>query len=277
VANGYTLVALLVAALAVSQPAQPPQQDRRVPLSGTLNLRDLGGYATSDGHRVRRGVVYRSDELARLTDEDYVQIARLGITTICDFRRDGERQRAPTRWRGSDVPEILLRLPDVQLATAPDPTGTAMRGGTGEEVAASMRASYAFNVTSLAPTYARGLERIGNGGATLVHCTAGKDRTGIFSAIFLRLVGVPAATVEEDYLLSNTYYGTDARIATMAVSLKTSVDAARALLRVEPDYLASAFNQIDRKYGSLSQYRREELAMTDADLEQLKARVLEPR
>jgi protein-tyrosine phosphatase len=110
-----------------------------------------------------------------------------------------------------------------------------------------------------------------------VHCTAGKDRTGIFSAIFLRLVGVPQAIVEEDYLLSNAYYGTDMRIASMAVTLKASVDAVRALLRVEPEYLSAAFDEIDVKYGSLTRYRREQLTMTDADLAQLKARVLEPQ
>ena len=140
-----------------------------------------------------------------------------------------------------------------------------------------MRASYAFNVTALAPTYALVLERILNGGAMLVHCTAGKDRTGIFSALFLSLVGVPAATVEQDYLLSNAYYGTEGRIAAMAVSLKTSVDGARALLRVDASYLAAAFGEIGTTYGSLAQYRREQLTMSDAELEQLKARVLEPR
>ena len=78
-----------------------------------------------------------------------------------------------------------------------------------------------------------------------MHCTAGKDRTGIFSALFLLMVGVPYATVEEDYLLSNSYYGTEGRIAGAARSSKTSIEAARALLAVDKSYLLAALKEID--------------------------------
>ena len=263
---------------AASPPAaQPASRERRVTLSGANNLRDLGGYATSDGRRVRWGQVYRSDQLAQLTDQDYEQIARLGIATVCDFRRDDERQRAPTRWRGSNPPEILLRLtPPPSDAPLPDPTGTLTRGGSAEQVADAMRASYASNVTVLATTYGLVFKRILHEGPTLVHCTAGKDRTGIFSAIFLLLVGVPQATVEDDYLLSNTYYGTDARIESMARAMKTTPEAARALLGVDLSYLRAALAEIATRYGSIDEYRRTMLGLSDDDLTALKAKVLEP-
>ena len=270
------LTACVAVSVSLSIAAQSPPRERRMTLRGATNLRDLGGYQTADGRRVRWGLVYRSDQLAQLTDDDYQQLARLGITTVCDFRRDDERERAPTNWRGDTPPDILVRVPPPSSATAPpDPVSTATRGATGDEVASVMRASYVYNVTALAPTYAIVLQRIMRG-PTLVHCTAGKDRTGIFSALFLLMVGVPYATVEEDYLLSNTYYGTDARIAGGARSLKTSVEAARALLAVDKSYLLAALNEIDDRYGSLDNYRRSQLEMSDAGLAELKARVLEP-
>ena len=246
------------------------------PLSGATNLRDLGGYKTADGRRVRSGLVYRSDQLAQLTDEDFQQLARAGIATVCDFRRDDERDRAPTRWRGDSPPEILVRVPPAGGGTVPpDPVSTLMRGGSGDEVSSVMRAGYVYNVTALAPTYAIVLQRIMQG-PTLVHCTAGKDRTGIFSALFLLMVGVPYATVEEDYLLSNTCYGTDARIAAAARTLNTSIEAARALIAVDRSYLLAALQEIDDRYGSIDNYRRTQLGVSDAGLAELKARVLEP-
>jgi protein-tyrosine phosphatase len=258
--------------------AAQPAHERRVTLNGATNLRDLGGYRTRDGRRVKWGLVFRSDQLAQLTDEDYAQIARLGITTVCDFRREDERQRAPTNWRGGQPPEMVVRVPAAAPPAEPiaDPVGVARSGASGDEVAAAMRKSYAQNVTALAPTYAVVFKRILAGGPTLVHCTAGKDRTGIFSALFLLVLGVPEATVEEDYLLSNTYYGTEARVAASARGMKMSVDAARALLTVDRSYLQAALAEVHGRYTSLDNYRRTQLDLSDADLARLETRMLEP-
>ena len=274
------LMLALLAALVVDAPppgGQSAGRERRVTLTGLTNLRDLGGYTTSDAKRVRWGLVYRSDQLAQLTDEGFAELAQRGITTICDLRRDDERRRAPTQWRGTVAPETLLRLPPPPTdQTVPDPVGAATPGSSADEVAATMRASYASNVTALAATYGVIFKRILDGQRVLVHCTAGKDRTGIFSALFLRLVGVPVEPVEQDYLLSNTYYGTDERIAGLARSLKTSPDSARALLGVDLSYLRAAFEEIEQRYTSLDNYRRTMLGLSDDDLKLLKERVLEP-
>jgi len=66
-----------------------------VTLAGALNFRDLGGYATQDGRRVRRGLLYRSGQLSQLSDSDHESVARLGISVVCDFRADAEREAAP--------------------------------------------------------------------------------------------------------------------------------------------------------------------------------------
>src|SRR5215217_6236287 len=71
--------------------------ERLVPLEGTLNFRDIGGYPTSDGRRVRWGRIYRSDALGQLTDGDLAYLEHLGVRLICDFRDDAESERAPSR------------------------------------------------------------------------------------------------------------------------------------------------------------------------------------
>src|SRR4051812_34085613 len=81
-------------------------QTRFVALAGQPNFRDLGGYATSDGHHVRWRQVYRSGLLARLTPADYEKVAALGITLVCDFRSDAERKNAPTNWQAGSRPQF---------------------------------------------------------------------------------------------------------------------------------------------------------------------------
>ena len=112
-------------------------------------------------------------------------------------------------------------------------------------------------------------------GPTLYHCSAGKDRTGTFTALLLRMLGVPLETVFEDYLLTNRYFGTDERIASLAKDLKSSPETARPMYVADRSYLEAAFQAIDRTYGSFDNYRRTALKLLDADLERLKARLLE--
>src|SRR5882672_4970576 len=91
-------------------------------LEGAANFRDIGGYATADGRHVRRGVVYRSNQLSDLTADDYRRLSALGIKLVCDFRTDGERHRSPTRWQGEAAPEMMhapiLKDADVALSAA---------------------------------------------------------------------------------------------------------------------------------------------------------------
>jgi protein-tyrosine phosphatase len=270
-----TLVALVIALASASALAQSADHVRRLPLQGAPNVRDIGGYATSNGKHVKWRQVYRAGALARLTDRDYEYLAGLGIAVVCDFRRDDERRAAPTEWRGPNPPEILA-LPGV-----PGPPVTGARdllasGAGAEAVAASLRASYERYPESFASSYGTTLQRIINGsGPTLYHCSAGKDRTGLFSALLLTFLGVPRETVFEDYLLTNTYIGTADRIAATAKDLKASPEAARPLLIADRSYLEAAFHTIDRTYGSLDNYRRTALKLSDQDLERLKARLLE--
>jgi protein-tyrosine phosphatase len=184
---------------------------RRIVVQGVPNLRDLGGYPTADGRHVRWKKIYRSGELSRLTEADYSIIAGLGISVVCDFRRDSERHNAPTKWQGSNPPTIL-DLPGAQ--------GERSGGGRGAQqppappgLSTLLVNSYPTYPTALASSYRTTIEQLmTKDGAVLYHCTAGKDRTGTFSAMLLTMLGVPREVVMEDYLLTNQYLATPERI-----------------------------------------------------------------
>jgi protein-tyrosine phosphatase len=172
---------------------------RRLPLEGAKNFRDLGGYRTSDGRYVRWGLVYRSNHLVNLTARDSEYLNGLGIRLVCDVRSDGERTRAPDHWAGN-APEFFAVPIGSNLITTPTADDLKRRVATiNSETKDSVRAyDYAIEY---AGQYAKILRRIAAGDLPAVeHCTAGKDRTGVFSAILLTALGVPRDTVVRDYM-----------------------------------------------------------------------------
>jgi len=250
-------------------------RERHIVLAGAPNFRDLGGYATAEGRHVRWGLVYRSGELSRLTVADYEKLATLNIAVVCDFRRDGERNSAPTVWSGSRPPTIL-NLPGDQTERGAA-SGPSARGSSFAVPALSplLVASYPTYPKALASSFKTVLVQLKTQqGAVLYHCTAGKDRTGTFSALLLTMLGVPHAMVMEDYLLTNQFVATPARVDAM-VARGASREAAIANLGVDHAYLESMLAAIDRDYGSFDAYRRDALGVSDADLAALKAKLLE--
>ena len=276
------VTAVLIGALSWTlhgaMPAQSAGSTRRIELQGAPNLRDLGGYQTVDGRETRWGRLYRSGQLSALTSKDYETLARLGIVAVCDFRRDEERAAQPTKWKGGVTPQILPLPPSGGDGTTPppNPVASTRSGGSPMEVANEMRASYASYPSRLAGSYRRVIDLILEGrGPILYHCTAGKDRTGVFSAILLSLLGVPRETVFADYLLSNEYVLTPTAMAAFAKANNTSLASVHALLSVETSYLEAAFAGIRRQHDSLDGYRREALKLSDEELERLKDTLLQ--
>ncbi len=246
---------------------------RRLPLDGAPNFRDLGGYQTADGHHVQWGVVYRSGQLAGLTEGDYRSLASLGIRLVCDFRVDAERQRSPTVWQGASPPEIW--------ANSVDTVSYFSRGSAMDE---HMRTVYGRMPFDASAQYGALLQRIVKGDVPLLlHCTAGKDRTGFFSALLLTLLGVPHETVVADFVLTNEYIVPADRLPQMAKDMQARMhldappdaDTVRAAVGVLPSNLEIGFRVIREKYGSVENYAREALKLSDADMNTLRTRLLE--
>jgi protein-tyrosine phosphatase len=258
---------------------------RRLPLEGANNFRDLGGYRTADGHYVRWGLVYRSGYLVNLTSKDSAYLNSLGIRLVCDVRADGERTRAPdpAQWI-ANAPEVL------SVPIGPNRDGTLSAEDLKKRVAKinaetkdSIR-GYDYAITD-APQYGKILHRIAEGDLPAVeHCTSGKDRTGVFSAILLTALGVPRETVVQDYLLTTRYMLAPDSIERTTVDLQKifglseAPDAAtvKAIMTTRPETLQATFDSINKTYGSFDNYLREGLKLSDSDLARLRDHLLEP-
>jgi protein-tyrosine phosphatase len=256
---------------------------RRLPLEGARNFRDLGGYRTSDGHYVRWGLVYRSGYLVNLTRKDSEYLDSLGIRFVCDLRAEGERMRAPDHWAGS-APEALW------VPIGPNRDGTLSPEELRKRVAvinAQTKESvpgYDYAITNAAE-YGKILHRIAVGDLPAVtHCTSGKDRTGVFSAILLTALGVPRETVIQDYLLTTRYMLAPDSIEKTTLDLqrifglaeRPDTDTVQAIMTTRPEMLEATFDSITTTYGSFANYLREGLKISDSDLATLRQRLLEP-
>jgi protein-tyrosine phosphatase len=246
---------------------------RALPLEGAFNLRDLGGYATENGGRVKKGVLYRSGTMAWLTPEDERHLADLGIATVCDLRRPGERAAEPTRWCepagvhywSRDYAETSGVLGDVLRNT--EATPAAMH--------AALVSVYRAIPVDHAPSYRVMFARLLDGHVPLLfNCAAGKDRTGVAAALILHALGVPRDTIYEDYLLTNSHAdfsrylnGRQSAIVKMA---QRAPDVIAPLFAADADYLDAMFDTLDRDHGGIDAYLEQMLSIDAAARDRLR-------
>ncbi len=244
--------------------AAPPYT---IPLEGASNLRDLGGYRTADGQVVRRGLLFRSAALAKLTAGDLDVVASLGLRTICDFRGVEESARARTL-----VPHVrIVPLPIEPTVGAGLRDILATQEATGEALHAVLERAYAAYALSSDAQYRRLLGLVLEGGIPLLfHCSAGKDRTGFAAAMILTALGVPWETVVADFEATNRLWRRDT-----VPSEDLPLAIRESLLRAEPALLAAAFDAARDRYGSLDSYLAEALDLGPERRAELRALLLE--
>jgi protein tyrosine/serine phosphatase len=259
-------------------------QDRVKPLTGIHNFRDYGGYATSAGGRLKTGQLFRSGQHVGATADDLALLAALDLRTVIDLRGSSERRSYPcARPEGFGA---VVYFYDGE---------TAGRGGAphveaaGEIVTAAdahraMVDLYAFmpfrpNLIAVMRMYFDALAE--RDGASLLHCLAGKDRTGLAAALFHTLMGVHRDDFMADYVLTNTAGNQEARIAAGAASIRASrgpqiSDAAvRTLMAVDEAFLDAALSAIDAKHGSIEAYARDVLGVTPHRRAQIASRLID--
>jgi protein-tyrosine phosphatase len=202
-------------------------------LEGARNFRDVGGYAARDGLAVRRGRIFRSAGLDRLTAGDVAALDRLAIVAVFDLRSGAERRHAPSAWspgpHGTYVFRSGRKRPLIDMAAA-HPTDL-------DGALALMDDFYRELPVAMGHAFSEIVARIGVGDSPcLIHCSAGKDRTGVAVAILLTALGVARETVVEDYVRSSTIEGL---AEDMARALLSGGDGARLAERYAPDALAA--------------------------------------
>jgi protein-tyrosine phosphatase len=241
---------------------------RHLSLSGASNFRDLGGYPTSDGRSVRWRQIFRSNHLGHLTDDDVAVVRGLGVRRAFDFRGREERTAALCRVAEIDVHSLPVEPTVVAALRAIAAAGTRLSTDHAVEV---MRDSYRNYVQQNTPRFRSLFAHLVDDRTPLViHCTAGKDRTGFACALILHMLGVPDAMISDDYLLTNRLYRRDPVASTDLPDVVKEV-----LGTVRASFLAAAFEAIDADYGNLETYLREGLGLGTAERAELETRYLE--
>ena len=252
-------------------------QPHILPIEGSVNFRDIGGYATAEGLVIRPKQVYRSGTLSELTDLGVQQLATLKIGTIVDLRSNEERDKSPDRlpdgvrylhrpitdpsripklrtlwtvfWQRNDLGTVIL---DVYKRIMLDANG-AIIGEILDLIAE-------------------------NNGAVLIHCTAGKDRTGLFIALLLTLLDIPASSVMQDYAVSNQFTDVFANLIKRDISVLRRVglsdEQIRPIISADPPILNAALQHIDDRYGSLANYLNTQAGIDAAKIKRLQQLLL---
>ena len=237
-------------------------------LQGASNFRDLGGYKSANGGHVRRGRVFRSDHLAGLTPSDVAALQTLPLTHCIDFRGISESAALPYEIPGASVVALPIEPTVVKKIVSLVETGHMP---TTQETVALMCDTYRGFVHEQGPTFGKFLRHlIANPTPVVFHCTAGKDRTGFAAALLLSALGVDRDTIMEDYLLTNRLYRRDHTVEGHGPAHIMGV-----LWQVQPAFLQTAFDTIDREYGGLSRYLAGPVGIDALEREQLCQALLE--
>jgi len=258
------------------------KKKRRLDFTGTKNFRDLGGYRTVDGKTVIWGILYRSDQLQKLTNTDLNYLTALALDRIIDFRAEHEKEEAPDRIPANlDIRIVELPILDSSTEIWRDTHDQLIKDNL--KSINSVKFMIETNIelaTRLTPQMMQFVHELfsANGRPVLFHCAAGKDRTGFAAAILLRILGVPLDVVMEDYLLSNQYYLSAHSWSLFLIRLmkgKRFSNVVKGFLEVRPAYLCAAFEAIDREFGSFEKYIRNGLGLTEQDIKHLRNLYLE--
>ena len=252
--------------------------ERRLPLQGAVNFRDLGGYTTAAGRRLKWGRVFRSDHLSGLTDRDLTFLQRMRILSVCDFRTSAEAQRRPDRFPGNG-PGKYLHLPLDHLRYDPTTIFQKLKqGDTSWLTPEFLIEGYILNIEKSAPVWGEVFKRLADPGQLplVFHCTGGKDRTGTCAALILLALGVSEKMVIYDHGLSNTFL-TDvvekiyAQFEALAINRRKIAPYFSA-----PRYCIEALlAHIRKKYGSAADYLKLKAGVTEKMLGRIREELLE--
>ncbi|MGW5075689.1 tyrosine-protein phosphatase [Rhodococcus sp. NPDC004095] len=269
--------------MSISRPVGSP-----IPVASVPNLRDAGGYRTTDGAVVRSGRVYRSTDLGAVADSDRSALDALGVATVFDLRTLAEREHRPDRVPTGAKEVALDVLADRDPSAAPammqkligDPVLAEQllggdTGGTNSHLLGSYRefVSMPSAVAAYRALYTDLARREDT--PVLIHCTTGKDRTGWAVAALLLVLGVDENQVFEEYLLTNEQLlPALAPVFDRFRSAGGNPDILLPLLGVRREYLEAALDQMHTDFGDIEGYFVRGLGLGTEDVDALRARLL---
>lgn len=240
------------------------------------NFRDFGGYRTKNGSRLKKGTLYRSGDLSKATDADLERIHAFGIKTICDLRSEGERKHEPDR-----VPAVHpFTFFNIPMRPIVDYHGRSLGrllslmfgSERRRDYVAESYQAYRDYATRYLPQLKALFQRISDPEnlPVLIHCSAGKDRTGVVSSLIQLVLGVPFETVMDDYLKTNWHlnaYKEDvfrrlSRLGLFGIPWK---ELYAPLFAARTDFLNAALEQIREEFGAIDDWFRRGLGLSEKD------------
>jgi protein-tyrosine phosphatase len=250
-------------------------------IAGATNFRSLGGLPAAGGRRIRPHALMRADRLIGLDERDWSALARAGLATICDLRSDPERAEHPNRLPpGLEVHELNCQVNN-DLRADPSLGRLMLADPSARGAERVMIEIYRRFPGYMGTTLTHVVERLLAGGAPmLVHCSAGKDRTGFVVAMLLHALEVPEPLIREDYLASKRWPGAVHHRASLAARLGRFMPAHQleaavdTVIDVREVYLDAALDVIQTEYGSISRYLERVAALDAARLERLRSALL---
>ena len=255
-----------------------PLHPSLAPLAGGINFRDLGGNRVADGRRIKRGLLFRSGSLERLTESDCAFLAEVPVRSVLDYRDADEVQAKPdVLWQGVDYHHCPANpLSNEVNANLEKLTSETLAGFNARAFMLELYRRLPFN--NLAYRQLTQLLTASEPGAIVQHCAVGKDRTGVGSALVLLALGADEATVVEDYLLTETTLAVfrEHMLEQLSNRLNAAAMAQFAyVLSAREEFLMTALSCIHEQYGSADRWLANEYGLGQTQREQLQAFYLE--
>lgn len=227
--------------------ALPQLQPRDLTWDGCLNVRDLGGLPTRDGHETRRGAVVRADSVRRLSDEGWQALVDHGVRTVIDLRGSHEREDDPP----AEMPVEVVHVPFMENSEV-----------EWDEIADELDAANA--AAPDVPT--------APGGDVVIHCAGGKDWTGLLAAFLLHLAGVDDEEIAADYALGENRLRPRHEPWLRAAETEEELDRLRRMAQTPAASMTGVFAELERRHGSVESYLRG-AGVTGDELERVRTRL----
>lgn len=258
---------------------------RVVSIEGVKNTRDLGGLTTSDGRTIQAGLLIRSGEIDHITESGKADLNAMGVAAVIDLRTTSEASAGPAEWSEGTGPE-RFNFPLLENETDRIIEMRRMiKSGTAESewMDNAFRDSFGSipieDSASIRKVFDLLLE-LPDGKPLLFHCSGGKDRTGVVSAMVLTSLGVPREQIEADFMMSNVLIQPDKTAVEMANKINAAngtdmpAEALWPSLGVKREYLDYFYSTVESKYGSVEDYLEKELGLSQVQIESLRTKYL---
>ncbi len=258
--------------------------EKGIPFENVYNFRDIGGHTTQDGRRIKQGILFRSDEMSRLSKKDLKKLNELKLRTIIDLRTPNERRSKPDRLPPHNTIR-LISVPIYPKKEDPNRWKKKLWFVTGrfkdfdfEKFTRTFYRKIAFEHTAQIGEIITLLSSPENLPA-LLHCSGGKDRTGFITACIQLLAGVPRETVIESYLYTNVLFKPHLKRYILFFRWMTlfqlTTEQIRPVFEARKEYLDTILDTVFEKYGSIDRYLREACNVTEETLSRLHRLILE--